>query len=139
MAAIVMNDTMIPANTKGVAGDWKDGRAALAVADGPAPELECEPPEAEPPDAPAPVVWPADDAVAVEAGKTVSVTAAANSWVDAYVWQFDEGGMEGVYGGEKGATAGWNQVVTWPFAAVKTPGGVMSSESHTVNEPLMEP
>jgi len=57
--------------------------------------------------------------------------AVPKSCADEKVWQLEEAGRVGVYGGV-GTTpsGGWNQVVVAPLV-VKTPGGVISSESQT--------
>lgn len=62
---------------------------------------------------------------------------APNNCAEENVWQLEDEGRTGVYGGV-GTTpsGGWNHVVVAPLV-VYTPGGVMSSESQTLKVPLI--
>lgn len=138
MVIIVASVVRTPATRKGAAPTLKVASAPLPVADAvePEPERDAVLPEPEPDEPPEVPVDLAVVAADEEVTTAVSVAAAAKSWLDAYVWQLDEATCVGVYGGTIGPVWGWNHVVTWPLV-VKTPGGSMSSESQTVNVPLM--
>jgi len=76
--------------------------------------------------------------VAPELAAAVPLGAGQRS-LDANVWQFDDEGIVVVYGiVVTGPLRGWNHVVNWLVAgSVNTPGGAISSESHTVYVPLI--
>jgi len=86
--------------------------------------VEPEVPAVRLPEAPLPVA-PAPDAPALPEGEA-EAEGVPKSCADEKVWQLEEAGRVGVYGGVGATPSGpWNQVVVAPLV-VKTPGGVIS-------------